>query len=95
MKHKKGFFINCWTVFYGKKSWIGYDNTQASITPQKLPGIRPGILHPADAVEPDLRTNDVAQRLNLLYAREYRVTMDLRIMVKNFNQLGRLSSVKS
>ncbi|MDT8309041.1 MAG: glycosyltransferase [Bacteroidales bacterium] len=93
IKHKKGFLINCWLVFTGKKSWVGYDNTQSSITPQKLPGIRPGILHPVDAVDTNLRTNDVAQRLNLLYAREYRVTMDMRIMAKNFKQLGRLSKV--
>jgi GT2 family glycosyltransferase len=89
MNRKAGYIKNCFTVFSGRNTWVGYKETRFRNSSVSLPGIRPGILHPIDAVDTDLRNDDIPDRLNLLYAREYRIGMDIRIMLRNFKSLGR------
>jgi len=86
---KPGCYIrNVFYVLFGKKTWVGYRFTENS-TDHKLPVIRPGILNPTDILKLKEITNETIDRLNLLYARDYKVINDLNIIFKGFRNLGR------
>ncbi|TVR41145.1 MAG: glycosyltransferase [Cryomorphaceae bacterium] len=85
IQHKPlGYIKNAWWVLIGKKTWVGfYPHTQ-----QKLPPLRPGVLSPAHHLQPSARTNDTIGRLNLVYAKDYRMKTDLRLITSHFRKLG-------
>ncbi|MBK7475630.1 MAG: glycosyltransferase [Haliscomenobacter sp.] len=72
-------------VALGKYSWVGYcpDGGPTAALPQ----IRPGILHPAIRLPESLRNPATIDRLNFLYAKDYSVDMDWRILVSRFRGL--------
>lgn len=79
------FLKNILNVLIGKLTWVSYASTPA-VTSKKF---KHGILTPLDSFinfNPDLPT---IERLNMLYAKEYNVYEDLRIIFKNLKKLGR------
>lgn len=82
-----GLIRNIFLVMFGKRSWVGY----CHVDDQKvhLPGIRGGVLDPTDAISPEPLNGEVASRVNILYARNYKVTNDLNILYKGIRKLGR------
>ena len=69
----------------GKKSIVGYVAlTQTSLD---LPRIKPGILHPAD--ELSFNDDSIIDKLNLIYARDYKVVKDFTILSKAYKKLDR------
>lgn len=79
------FLKNILNVLTGKLTWVSYASTPA-VTSKKF---KHGILTPLDSFinfNPDLPT---IERLNMLYAKEYNVYEDLRIIFKNLKKLGR------
>jgi hypothetical protein len=58
---------------------------------ERLPHIRKGILNPLDAYGEEKISEEIKQRLNFIYARDYSTNIDLNILVKGFRQLGRKS----
>ena len=88
VKKPIGFLANIITVLFGRKSWVGFKiNNQSD--KHKLPKIKPGILFPTDVLKNPNITNDTIQRLNLLYARDYKILNDLNIIFTAFRELGR------
>ncbi|HRZ43078.1 MAG TPA: glycosyltransferase [Bacteroidales bacterium] len=87
-KSPGGFFINCFRVIAGKRSWVGYHAEQDTAQHPALPAIRPGIFHPADGIRIPITDAEMIQRLNLLYARDYRIHTDLLILWKNIRKIG-------
>ncbi len=83
-----GYIRNVFYVLFGRKTWVGYRITKNS-TDHKLPKIRPGILNPTDILKNKDISNETIDRLNLLYARDYKVINDLNILIKGFRNLGR------
>ena len=79
---------NILLVLFGIKSWIGY-NIIFKSEEQKLPNIKKGVLFPIDAFKNKKISNEANFKLNLLYARDYRVLNDLNILLKGFENLGR------
>ncbi len=85
---------NILIVLYGKKSWVGYINFSKGPFSEnhskiKLPEIKQGILFPSDAFKnKDLDTNDIL-KLNMLYAKDYKIYNDLNIIFKGFKYMGR------
>jgi lipopolysaccharide/colanic/teichoic acid biosynthesis glycosyltransferase len=65
-------------VLFGQKSWIGY-------TPQfnatALPKIQPGVFSPS--TEWHLLNEEGVHQMNALYAKDYSVWNDLRLMYKH------------
>ena len=86
MKRPHGFFWNIIRVLSGNRTWVGYSNFPA---PQNLPPIRKGILNPTDALSFNIPDTETAIRLNMLYARDYRLSSDINIILKGFRNLGR------
>lgn len=84
-KNKVQFLKNCWCVFLGKYTFIGYFS-EGEI--KKLPKIKPGILHP-DLNLSQETNSEHKYKLNLIYARNYSVLQDFRFLSKNFQHLDR------
>lgn len=88
VKNKTGFLRNIFAVLTGINSWVGYLNSIGGEHPG-LPRIKPGILTPADAKGISVETGSQAEQVNLLYAKDYRIRNDIKIMISNLPLLGR------
>lgn len=84
-KKKLGLLGNAFRVLTGKKTWVGYDqrDTKASL----LPKIRKGVLGPAAGDVSGLDAESL-HHLNLLYARDYDTSDDLRLIWEQRGELG-------
>jgi len=80
-----GFVSNIFAVLFGAKSWVGYCGIADH---QSLPKIRKGVICPVDALNQPQVAPEVAERLNMLYAKDYRSSNDLTLIRKGFRKLG-------
>ena len=87
-KNPVGFIRNLILVLAGKKSWVGFQNT-SNQKEHKLPQIKPGVLYPTDMIKDNNISSDAVDRLNLLYARNYKVLNDINIILNGIRYLGR------
>jgi GT2 family glycosyltransferase len=87
IKSKSHFLKHIFQVLSGKKSWVGFHPMQTTI--QKLPQIKPGILFPTDAFNQREWEENTIHHLNLIYARNYSPSEDIKIVFKGFKNLGR------
>ncbi|MCD4737242.1 MAG: glycosyltransferase family 2 protein [Bacteroidales bacterium] len=87
-KNPVGFVINLFSVLFGRRSWVGYE-TILQRDQNKLPKIKPGVLNPTDIFKGQNLSSETIGRLNLLYARDYKVINDLNIIFKGFRNTGR------
>ncbi len=72
---KKSYFPHCWNVLIGKNTWVGTLGHET----------RPGIFGPEHAVtsHPKQLSAELKQRLHLRYLRNYKLSTDLQILIKN------------
>jgi lipopolysaccharide/colanic/teichoic acid biosynthesis glycosyltransferase len=75
-------------VLFSRKSLVGY-TTYHEPDDQRLPEIRKGILTPIDSFTDKDISPEASVRLNIMYARDYKLTNDLKIIVKGFRELGK------
>ena len=80
------FIKNIFRVLSGKVSWVGYAGKTIM-----LPKIKTGILNPLDSLHSKINDDLTINRLNSLYAKDYRVYTDLNIIRKGWRNLGRLT----
>lgn len=88
VENKGGFISNVFRVLWGNISWVGFymNDDEAA---KGLPTIKPSVLSPADAF-PNMELESTTLRnLNLLYAKNYELTEDLKIVFKGIKQTGR------
>ncbi|MBI1835821.1 MAG: glycosyltransferase [Flavobacteriia bacterium] len=85
-KNKKQFLKNILQVFVGKKTIVGYQFNQ-DVSDVQLPKIKPGILSPADVFRNQGET--VVDKLNLIYARDYSIRKDIRILRNAWKKMDR------
>ncbi len=86
VKNTTGFFRNIFLVLFARRSWVGYNRNEES---NKLPAIHKGILNPSDAFQKRTLDNEMITRLNMIYARDYRIMNDINILIKGIKELGR------
>jgi hypothetical protein len=79
-----GLFKNIFLVLFGLKSWVSYDNSEGN---KGLPKIKPGVLSPVSHF-PSVYSNLSLAKLNMLYAKEYRLKTDFEIILKNLKRLA-------
>ncbi|HMG14004.1 MAG TPA: glycosyltransferase family 2 protein, partial [Saprospiraceae bacterium] len=86
-KGVKKLFTSALWVIDGECSWVGYYKPDKYAV--HLPPIRRGILNPLDEFQ--MGTNDlkIIERLNFIYAKEYTLEKDLRIIWKGRSKLFR------
>ena len=85
IKSPFGFLRNWFRVLMGSISWVGL-SSNASNSKLKF---RNGVLSPLDALPETITDATVQDRLNALYAKEYKVYNDARIISKGWRKLGR------
>ncbi|WP_201783296.1 glycosyltransferase family 2 protein [Hymenobacter sp. AT01-02] len=82
--HKGEFLRNCLRVLGGSRTWVGLRYAAA---PRR---VAQAILSPADAARSAAPLTDATRRrLELLYAKDYEPSMDLRLLLRCFRCLGR------
>jgi hypothetical protein len=84
-KNKSRFTANLIEVLLGKKSFVGYIQTNR-LNSKQLPKIKPGVLSPYET--PKNTSEDTLERLNLLYAKNFSVLLDIQVIIKNWKKLG-------
>ena len=84
-KQKFNYFKNMFQILTGRKTVVGY--FPASGDSEKLPRLKPGILTPADMFETPPADPGKIRQLNILYARDYSVSIDMEIMWKAWKKL--------
>jgi len=80
------FILNIFQVLFARKTWVGYCNTTSDNT-KRLPKLRTGVLNPASALHYKEIPDDTLDRLNLLYARDYKTKNDINLIFKGIRKL--------
>ncbi len=83
-----GLYRNLFNVLKGAASWVGYFQSTGGNHPG-LPKIRPGVLTPHDLHSVSFSGQNSDEQENLMYAKDYRLSNDLRIMIEGCKNLGR------
>lgn len=81
---KTGFFQSIFEVFAGRKSWVGYSSGNQN----HLPPIKKGILSPA-SLYPETIQEKKKDELNIVYAKDYKLTYDFEIILKAWRNIGK------
>ena len=87
IKNKARYLPNLLRVLFGSRSFVGYQYAQNS-GKYRLPRIKTGILKTTDHLKNLESEEALHTRLNLIYAKDYRVSVDLNIILKQFSKLG-------
>lgn len=80
-------FLNILRVLSGSCSWVGYypiTNRQD----RNFPGIKKSIFTPADGLENIEIPEDAIERLNVMYAKNYRILTDAGILIAGLRNIG-------
>ena len=80
IKHPLIALKNILSVLIGLSTWVGYYKNTTSV---KLPKLKNNILSVSDGISPI--NDDIATKLNVVYAKDYSIIADLRILIRNFS----------
>ena len=69
----------------GNKTFVSYYEGEGVDT-SMLPKIKKGIYTPLENFKKAELNPELAQRINLMYAKDYRVTQDMNIIVKSWRK---------
>ena len=83
---KSSFFGNIFKVLTGSRTWVGY--AQTSTSSMRLPSVLKGVITPATGAILREGDEDTLQKLNIIYARNYRIRNDLSLVFRHFVHLG-------
>lgn len=79
------FIINTLKVLVAKKTWVSYSNDNHSL---RLPFVKPGVLSPLCIFDDQININEeTKEKLNLIYARDYKLESDIKIIWNAFLKL--------
>lgn len=85
-KKPSGFCTNWLSVLIGKKTWVGY-NLQGHSAAQ-LPSLRPCVIHTTSHLAHSSLAPEQVLKLNILYAKDYRLSNDVRMLLRSYRQWG-------
>ena len=80
------YYKNCFLVLFGVKSWVGTFPLTNSINNY---AIKKSILYATDGINIKNINEELIEKINNIYCRDYKVTSDLRIIIKSLRNLGR------
>ena len=75
-------------VVANQNSWVGFDRVQTR-SEVKFPMIKRGVLSPSILLSKENKTTDNIEKVNILYARQYKVFNDINILARGVNNLDR------
>jgi GT2 family glycosyltransferase len=85
-KNKGTWYKNMLMVLWGKHSLVGY-YSKSNHSNSLLPKIKYGILSPSD--EPNINSESQVDKRNLLYARDYSISQDIKILKSCWGKLDK------
>ena len=85
VENKLSFFKNIFHVLTGKISWVGRDPQKDKI----FKGLKIGVLSPAMLAKKNTDDAATRERLNALYAKDFKLYNDLKLVMGNIFLLGR------
>ncbi len=88
VQHKIMFLKNIFSTLIGKKTWVGY-NSLYTTKSSNLPHLQKGILFASDALCLENHKEEIIEKVNTIYAQNYKIKNDLRIIFKAFKHLGK------
>jgi len=77
---------NIFSILFKRKTWVGYSPISVNI---KLPDLPKAVLYPSDAFKNKSFTRETLEKLNALYARDYKIFNDLKIIWRGFKKINR------
>ena len=86
VSNKFGFFPNLLKVLFSTRTWVGYSPVLQN-NKINLPKIKPGVLSPSSIFREKLN-DEKLEKINLIYAKDYRVLTDIKIILKSLSLLG-------
>jgi len=81
------FLNNLFNVISGNKTWVGFGKNNIANNQLTLPKLKAGILPPVPISKFHKLDPNTIRRINLLYAKEYHLLMDLNLIWKNLRYL--------
>ncbi len=90
-KNSLNIFKNSISVFFGKKTWIGYCHTSKSKS-YNLPKIKNSIFMINNYKLKETIPDSTIEKLNILYAKNYKLTTDIIELFKNLKHLNKQNS---
>ncbi len=88
VKNPLRYFMNVFIVLTGMFSFVGYYGTTGGIN-TKLPYLKKAVLSPLDGLNRRIENKILIEKINMLYAKDYKIINDLSIVVKGFANMGR------
>ena len=82
-KRKNAFVRAVFQVIIGSKTWVGYASNYTETT-LRLPKLKPSVFSIID--KSALKNEDKIDKINLIYAKDYSVMTDVKIILKNLNR---------
>ncbi len=79
---------NSMNVLLGFKTWVGYSK-KSNVSTNQLPKIKEGILTPLDLGSKKEISDSFIRHSNMVYAKNYTVLNDAKILLKGFKHIGR------
>ncbi|MFT6026102.1 MAG: GT2 family glycosyltransferase [Bacteroidia bacterium] len=89
MKSPFGLIRNILFVIISKRTWVGYVKGHNADQNFYLPKIANSVLNPVDGLQAGQPDEEGLLQLNMMYAKDYRISNDLNIIIKGFRNLGR------
>ncbi len=85
---KRGKMIkNLFSILFGGKSFVTYCSDKNADT-SLLPKIKNGVFTPASIILQDNTSTELIERLNMMYAKDYKIIQDINIIFKSWRKLG-------
>jgi GT2 family glycosyltransferase len=84
VKNKVGFFRNMFQVLLGIKTWVGYQNARQD----GIPIIKKSVLPPCQKSRIGQADELSIRKMNMAYAKDYRVFNDIYLYFNNLSYLG-------
>jgi len=81
---KRGFLSNLQDVFSGSKSWVGLTNPSDLLKKH----LRPGVLSTTSQFGAQALKQEVIDKIDITYAKEYSIANDLNLVLRCFDKLG-------
>ncbi len=88
VKNPFRYFLNIFAVMIGIYSFVGYYGTVGG-RHTNLPYLKKAVLSPLDGLNRKIDNNILIEKINMLYAKDYKIINDLSIVIKGLKNLGR------
>ena len=86
VKNPIGFVANIFKVILGSKTWVGFDKQGSQ--KNHLPNLKSGVVNPCLSWIGNELTQEQRDKFNLVYAKDYKVINDLKLIGRAFKFLG-------